>query len=89
MARATEVILVIGAANSSNSNRLREVAKAAGVRAYLIADLSELRTEWLLGVDSIGVTAGASTPENLVDEVVSYLRGRYDASVESKSLVRT
>ena len=88
LARATEVILVIGAANSSNSNRLREVAEAAGVRAYLIADLSELRTEWLHGVHSIGVTAGASTPENLVDEVVSYLCSRYDASVETIEVTR-
>jgi 4-hydroxy-3-methylbut-2-enyl diphosphate reductase len=88
LARSTQVILVIGAANSSNSNRLREVAEAAGVRAYLIADLSELRTEWLHGVDSIGVTAGASTPEHLVDEVVSYLRSRYDASVETIEVTR-
>jgi 4-hydroxy-3-methylbut-2-enyl diphosphate reductase len=88
LAQLTEVILVIGAANSSNSNRLREVAQAAGVRAYLIADLSELRTEWLDGAGSVGVTAGASTPEHLVAEVVSYLRSRYDASVETIEVTR-
>jgi len=88
LARLTEVILVIGAANSSNSNRLREVAQAAGVRAYLIADLSELRAEWLDGVAGVGVTAGASTPEHLVAEVVDYLRGRYDASIETIEVTR-
>ena len=88
LARSAELILVIGAANSSNSNRLREVAQAAGVRAYLIADLSELQTEWLDGVGIVGVTAGASTPEHLVAEVVSYLRSHHDASVEAIEVTR-
>jgi 4-hydroxy-3-methylbut-2-enyl diphosphate reductase len=60
------VVLVVGARNSSNSNRLREVAAQCGVPAYLIEEASELEPEWLRGADRIGVTAGASAPEILV-----------------------
>ncbi len=67
------VLLVIGAANSSNANRLVEVAKTAGTRAYLINDVRDIRPEWLVGVQRVGVTAGASTPEKLVAETVEAL----------------
>ncbi len=68
-----DVVLVIGAANSSNANRLVEVAETVGTRAYLINDVRDIRAEWLGGAQRIGVTAGASTPEVLVTEVVEAL----------------
>ena len=68
-----DVVLVIGAANSSNANRLVEVAETVGTRAYLINDVRDIRTEWLQDAQRIGVTAGASTPEMLVTEVVEAL----------------
>ena len=69
-----DVVLVIGAANSSNCKRLREVAEAHGRPAYLIDGPEELDDDWLIGVESVGVTSGASTPELLVDQVVEALR---------------
>ena len=74
MARAVEMVLVIGATNSSNSNRLREVAEMAGVKAVLIQQASDLDPAAFAGVTRVGVTAGASTPEFLVQEVVAYCR---------------
>ena len=69
-----EVVLVVGAKNSSNSNRLHEISLELGVRSHLIADSSDLRSEWFENVKSVGVTAGASAPEVLVEEVVNWLR---------------
>ena len=65
-----EVVLVIGASNSSNCMRLREVAEAQGRPAYLINGPEELDASWLIGVQSVGITSGASTPETLVHKVV-------------------
>ena len=65
-----DLVLVIGAPNSSNCNRLREVAHAEGVPSYLINGVDELRDEWFEGVENVGVTSGASTPEELVQAVV-------------------
>ena len=73
MADKVELMLVIGAQNSSNCNRLREVAESRGVPAYLINDTDELRSEWLQGVENVGITSGASTPEYLVQNVISAL----------------
>ena len=67
-------MLVIGAQNSSNANRLREVAAATETPAYRIADRTELQEEWLEDVVRVGVTSGASTPEELVQDVVTALR---------------
>ncbi|HZB23216.1 MAG TPA: 4-hydroxy-3-methylbut-2-enyl diphosphate reductase, partial [Gaiellaceae bacterium] len=64
-----QLLLVIGSRNSSNSNRLVDVARAGGVAAYLIDDEGEIRDEWLGGVDTVGVTSGASAPEKLVTGV--------------------
>jgi 4-hydroxy-3-methylbut-2-en-1-yl diphosphate reductase len=69
-----DVVLVIGAANSSNANRLVEVSKTAGTRAYLINDVTDIRPEWLTEARRVGVTAGASTPEVLVSDTVEALR---------------
>jgi 4-hydroxy-3-methylbut-2-enyl diphosphate reductase len=74
LSKVADLILVVGAANSSNSNRLREIGEEAGVPSYLIADGSELRPEWLRGVAAIGITAGASAPEVLVEDVIDALR---------------
>ena len=72
MAKQVQLVLVIGATNSSNSNRLREVAEMAGVKAILIQQASDLDPAALAAVTRLGVTAGASTPEFLVQEVVAY-----------------
>ncbi len=72
LAQRAQVIFVVGAENSSNSQRLREVAQAAGARSYLINDHTEIRREWLDEVEAIGITAGASAPEELVQQVVEY-----------------
>ena len=69
-----DLMIVVGSPNSSNSNRLREVAANAGIPAYLVDRASEVKAEWLVGRDRIGVTAGASAPEVLVREVVDRLR---------------
>ena len=68
-----DLILVVGSANSSNCNRLREVAEARGVAAHLIDGPEDLSHEWLQGVENVGVTSGASTPEELVEAVVDAL----------------
>jgi 4-hydroxy-3-methylbut-2-enyl diphosphate reductase len=74
LSKLVDVILVVGATNSSNSNRLREIGTEAGVPSYLIADGSELNPEWLKDAKTIGITAGASAPEVLVDDVIESLR---------------
>ena len=74
LARAVDVILVVGSKNSSNSNRLREIGQDLGKPAYLIDDAEALRAEWFAGVGSVGVTAGASAPETLVQGVIEGLR---------------
>lgn len=74
LARHSDVILVVGSTNSSNSNRLQEVAQKSGVPAYMLDDANALRPEWIAGKQRIGVTAGASAPEILVEQVVERLR---------------
>jgi len=74
LARQCQVVLVVGSANSSNSNRLREVAEGQGARAWMIDGPDDIRREWLEGTESIGLTAGASAPEVLVQRVVDRLR---------------
>ena len=71
-----QLLLVIGSRNSSNSNRLVEVARAAGVASHLIDDESEIDERWLEGVETVGVTSGASAPERLVDRVCEWFRAR-------------
>jgi len=73
LAMDVDVVLVVGAANSSNSNRLREIAVEQGVRAYLIADADALDPVWLDGIGSVGITAGASAPEDLVQDLIDRL----------------
>jgi 4-hydroxy-3-methylbut-2-enyl diphosphate reductase len=74
LANACEVVLVVGSPNSSNSNRLRELAERLGARAYLIDNASQMDKAWFDGVETVGVTAGASAPEILIQEVLQQLQ---------------
>ena len=85
LARQCEVVIVVGSPNSSNSNRLREVARNQGVRAYMVDNAGELKPEWLAGARVVGVTAGASAPEVLVGQVVEKLKGLGAESVQELS----
>jgi len=80
---AADVVLVLGSPNSSNSNRLREVAEHAGARGYLIGSAAELDPHWLAGARRVGVSAGASTPEHLVQALVDRLRSLGARAVET------
>jgi 4-hydroxy-3-methylbut-2-enyl diphosphate reductase len=82
-----ELLLVIGSHNSSNSNRLVEVARAGGVESYLIDDASEIDEAWLEGVEVVGITAGASAPEKLVTDVCDWFRELGVTDVEPYRLV--
>jgi 4-hydroxy-3-methylbut-2-enyl diphosphate reductase len=77
LAQAVDMILVVGSRNSSNSNRLREIGEELGKPSYLIDDADALRPEWLTGIQTVGLTAGASAPETLVQGVIAGLR-RFD-----------
>jgi 4-hydroxy-3-methylbut-2-enyl diphosphate reductase len=74
LCKIADVVLVVGAKNSSNSNRLQEIGRECGVPSYLIADASELQPAWLARKEVIGLTAGASAPEELVSQVIEKLR---------------
>jgi 4-hydroxy-3-methylbut-2-enyl diphosphate reductase len=67
-------MLVVGSVNSSNSNRLRELAEKAGTKAFLVDGAEDVRKEWLSGISAVGVTAGASAPESLVQGVIDRLK---------------
>lgn len=81
MAKDCDLVIVVGSPNSSNSNRLREVAKNQGVEAHMVDNASYLQAEWLIGKKRIGVSAGASAPEVLVKEVVAKLQMLSNAEV--------
>ncbi|HET6602943.1 MAG TPA: 4-hydroxy-3-methylbut-2-enyl diphosphate reductase [Xanthomonadaceae bacterium] len=83
LARACDLVLVVGSVTSSNSNRLRELAEKHGIPAYLIDGAEHIDPAWLDGVDTIGVTAGASAPELLVEGVVERLRVLGAASIQN------
>ena len=78
-----DVVVVVGAKNSSNSNRLREISAECGVATYLIADASELKEDWFAAARTVGVTAGASAPELLVEGVVNWLKRRGPVEVST------
>jgi 4-hydroxy-3-methylbut-2-enyl diphosphate reductase len=87
IAAKSDVVLVIGSGNSSNSNRLAEVARTFGARAYLIDDESQIDPSWFDGARTVGVTSGASAPEWLVDRVIGYFRERGVVDVETVTVV--
>jgi len=78
LAQMADLILVIGASNSSNSNRLRDLAKEIGTTSYLISSPEEIEPDWLKNVNTIGITAGASAPEILIDNSIDYLKSLYN-----------
>lgn len=82
LAASSELVLVVGSVNSSNSNRLRELAEKCGITAYLIENATAINPEWLIGKTNVGVTAGASAPEILVKEVIERLKVLGDFSVK-------
>ncbi|AFT88770.1 4-hydroxy-3-methylbut-2-enyl diphosphate reductase [Paraburkholderia phenoliruptrix] len=73
LSKQVDVLLVVGATNSSNSNRLREIGSESGVASYLVADGSEVKPEWFANAQTIGITAGASAPEEMVKNVIDAL----------------
>ena len=81
-----DLLLVIGSRNSSNSNRLVEVARAYGVQAHLIDDETEIDEMWLDGIETVGITSGASAPEKLVARTCNWFRGRGVESIEPFSM---
>lgn len=87
MAQRAQVILVVGAKNSSNSIRLREVAEDRGTRAYLINHVGEIKWSWLEGVSTVGITAGASAPERVVQELVNTILTRYGGKAQPMQTV--
>jgi 4-hydroxy-3-methylbut-2-enyl diphosphate reductase len=81
MAPQCDVVIVVGSPNSSNSNRLREVAKSRGIEAYMVDSAAQLKAEWVAGRRRVGVTAGASAPEVLVNELIARLKALGAGSV--------
>jgi 4-hydroxy-3-methylbut-2-enyl diphosphate reductase len=74
MAPQVELVIVVGSPNSSNSNRLRELAEKLGVKSYMVDDTNQLQTEWFNGVKRVGLTAGASAPESLAQAIIERIR---------------
>ncbi|GJL70330.1 MAG: 4-hydroxy-3-methylbut-2-enyl diphosphate reductase [Nitrospirales bacterium] len=87
LSRFVDVILVIGSPNSSNSNRLRELGERCGIHSYLIDSYQDIQTQWLEGVNAIGIAAGASAPEVLVAQVIKFLKEQGATSVEELTVV--
>jgi 4-hydroxy-3-methylbut-2-enyl diphosphate reductase len=81
-----DVVIVLGSRNSSNSMRLAEIARSHGKPAYLIDNVLELQPAWLKGAETVLITAGASAPEDVVEECVRFLQDRYGATVESRTV---
>ena len=82
IASVVDLLLVLGAQNSSNSNRLREIGEEAGVLSYLIDDANGLNFNWLSKVETVGITAGASAPEEVVQELINYLGSKFIIELE-------
>lgn len=87
LSKLVDVILVIGSPNSSNSNRLRELGEHCGIPSYLIDSASDINPDWLQSAKAIGITAGASAPEVLVEKVVAYLKTLGTAEVEDLTVI--
>jgi len=87
LAKFVDVILVIGSPNSSNSNRLRELAERFGIPSYLIDSSDDIDPAWLKGARAVGITAGASAPEVLVTDVVAYLKRHGATEVQELTVI--
>lgn len=86
LSEGADVVLVLGSQNSSNSQRLKELADEQGVRGYLIDGVSDIDPSWFQSSDRVVVTAGASAPESVVQDCIEYLRAKFDATVEIREL---
>jgi len=84
LAKKTDLIIVIGSKNSSNSNRLKEMAEKSGTAAYLIDDASEIKKSWFNNVENLGITAGASAPDYIINQVIDYFA---DSNVKVEELI--
>ena len=86
-AHEADLVLVVGSQNSSNSLRLTEISENTGTRAYLVDDVNEIEDAWFEHVDTVLVTAGASAPEHLVQQIVDHLLSKYGGEVEQRSVI--
>jgi 4-hydroxy-3-methylbut-2-enyl diphosphate reductase len=86
LAADADLVLVVGSQNSSNSQRLKEIAMELGVQSYLIDSAADIDDRWFAGAQTVVITAGASAPESVVRECTDYLRIHFGATVESRSL---
>jgi 4-hydroxy-3-methylbut-2-enyl diphosphate reductase len=86
LAAEADLVLVLGSQNSSNSQRLKELARENGIPAHLIDGAADIDERWFENVSTVVITAGASAPESVVEECLDYLRSRYAATVESRTL---
>jgi 4-hydroxy-3-methylbut-2-enyl diphosphate reductase len=86
LAREADLVLVLGSQNSSNSQRLKEIAQENGIPARLIDGAQDIDPTWFAGVNTVLITAGASAPESVVQECITYLQDRFGATVESRSI---
>jgi 4-hydroxy-3-methylbut-2-enyl diphosphate reductase len=84
LASRSDVVLVLGSQNSSNSKRLAEIARSLGPRSYLIDGVSEIRPGWFRGAETVLITAGASAPEDVVQECIAYLQGAFGATIQEE-----
>jgi len=81
-----DVVIVLGSQNSSNSQRLAELARDSGIRAHLIDGANEIDPKWFTGAETVVITAGASAPESVVQDCIEWLKSRYDATVEERKI---
>ena len=86
LSEGADIVIVLGSQNSSNSQRLAELACDAGIRAFLIDGANEIDPDWFAGHETVVITAGASAPESVVQDCVSWLRARYGATVEERTI---
>ncbi len=87
LAKKSDVVLVVGSSNSSNSNRLVEIALSCGSNSYLIDDAIALEKSWFKNDITVGITAGASAPEILIDEIVSFLKSEYEVELFEENII--
>jgi 4-hydroxy-3-methylbut-2-enyl diphosphate reductase len=86
LSQGADLVLVVGSQNSSNSQRLAELARERGIAAHLIDGTSDIDPAWFVGVETVLVTAGASAPEVVVEECLDWLRDKFDATIEPRSI---
>lgn len=86
LSEQVDVLLVVGSANSSNSNRLRELGESMGIPSYLIDDYEDINLTWLKGAEKIGISSGASAPEHLVKEVVDFIKENFEVTTVTNSV---